>query len=81
MLMERYTAAFPAEIDSLIFNFFFKRKVPYMPVSLANDSNTSRQIKDTSRTARPAPGEAASPWQTIYMVQHDTLPHACIIYA
>ena len=48
-----------------------------MPANLANDSNTSRQIKETSRsigyTAQPAPGEAASPWQAICTVQHDNL--------
>ena len=36
-----------------------------------------RQIKETSRivgyTARPTPGEAASPWQAICTVQHDNL--------
>ena len=49
--------------------YLFGRK-PYMSTNLANHSNTSRQIEETSRsvgyTARPAPGEAASPWQAIY---------------
>ena len=51
---------------------FSGRKKPYMSTNLANHSNTSRQIKEASRSvARPAPGEAASPWQAIYAVQHD----------
>ena len=52
-----------------VYVFFFWRKKPYMSTNLANHSNTSRQIQETSRsvgyTARPAPGEAASPWQAI----------------
>ncbi len=43
-----------------------------MSTKLANHSKTSRQIKESSgHTARPAPGEAASPWQAIYTLQHD----------
>ena len=61
----------------LFFFFLNFGKKPYMPANLANDSNTSRQIKETSRsigcTAQPAPGEAASPWQAICTVQHDNL--------
>ena len=48
-----------------------------MSTNLANHSNTSRQIQETSRnvgyTAPPTPGEAASPWQATYTVQHDNL--------
>ena len=48
-----------------------------MSANLANDSNTSRQIKETSRivghTARPTPGEAVPPWQATCMVHHDNL--------
>ncbi len=48
-----------------------------MSANLANDSNTSRQIKETSRivgyTARPTPGEAVSPWQATGTVHHDHL--------
>ena len=61
----------------VFFFLFLIWKKPYMPANLANDSNTSRQIKETSRsigcTAQPAPGEAASPWQAICTVQHDNL--------
>ena len=41
-----------------------------MCTNLANHSNTSRSV---GYTARPTPGEAASPWQATYTVQHDNL--------
>ena len=49
---------------------------------LANHSNTSRQIQETSRnvgyTARPTPGEAASPWQATCTVQHDNVEFSAV---
>ena len=67
-----------ADVAFLCFFFvFFLRKKPYMSANLANDSNTSRQIKETSRivgyTARPTPGEAVPPWQATCTVHHDNL--------
>ena len=59
-----------------IYIYIFWKK-PYMSANLANDSNASRQIKETSRivgyTARPTPGEAVPPWQATCMVHHDNL--------
>ncbi len=44
---------------------------------VAGSNHAGHQIKEISRsvgyTARPAPGEAASPWQAIYTVQPDNL--------
>ena len=41
--------AAPAVGAALFFFFFGWWEKPYMPANLANDSNTSRQIKETSR--------------------------------
>ncbi len=52
-----------------LFSFFLLRKKPYMSVKVADRSNISGQLKETSGskayTARPTTGEAASPWQAM----------------
>ena len=55
--------------------FFFPVEEEALHVNqLANCSNVSRQIKDTSgiraSTAQPSTGEAASPWQAM-RIRHD----------